>query len=306
MTTDFFEGLHDWQALIDEPSEDDLMLRNSTVGSWDLCPGRVGYSDHEGFEHTPSEAMSFGTMGHGAIEQDLIQGLHLWTMDELEGVWRDGLLSEESGTYDLDKLATPEKIHTSTEEAVVMMAAWQQDVYPQLNLSDYRFIEEKLVTPLGILPSGRGVWFHGTPDVVDVGNPKIYDWKTTGRAWKESKVLGLNAPQAYSWLANTTYDVFIPDHHYWVWNRTKREWDLHTTQRNQAHVDAYLRKAWGVARAIDAQAFPFQPWSETFGNVTRGWWCSPRYCGAWDICEGKDLPDDLVEATPIDIKLGWA
>jgi len=85
----------------------------------------------------------------------------------------------------------------------------------------------------------------------------------------------------------------------------KSEWTLHKTSRNQAHVDSYLRKVWAIAKSIDAQAFPFRPWSETFGNVSRGWWCSPKYCSAWNICEGKHLPDDLVEETPIDITAGW-
>ncbi len=187
-----------------------------------------------------------------------------------------------------------------------MMAAWQEDVYPQLNLSDNIRVEEKMLAPLGVLPNGRAVWFYGTPDLVDIGNAGIQDWKTTGRAWKESKALGLLAPQAYSWLVDTTHGVFIPDHFYWVWDRAKSEWTLHKTSRNQAHVDSYLRKAWAIAKSIDAQAFPFRPWSETFGNVTRGWWCSPKYCSAWDICEGKSLPDDLWEGTPIDITAGWA
>ncbi|KKK67579.1 hypothetical protein LCGC14_2952650 [marine sediment metagenome] len=27
--------------------------------------------------------------------------------------------------------------------------------------------------------------------------------------------------------------------------------------------------------------------------------------GGWDICEGKSLPDDLMEETRIDITAGW-
>ena len=297
LATDSLDGL--------SPVEGDLQLRNSTIGSWDLCPGRVGYAETEGFQPTPSEAMSFGTMGHGAIEYDLLHGRHLWTAPELKLLWRQSLLDESSGPYDLDELAGAERIQTSVEEAVVMMSAWQQDVYPQLNLSYNIRIEKKMTAPLGVLPSGRAVWFHGTPDLVDIDNPGIHDWKTSGRAWKESKALGLLAPQAYSWLVDKTYDVFIPDHFYWVWDRAKSEWVLHKTSRNQEHVDSYLRKVWAIAKSIDAQAFPFRPWSETFGNVQRGWWCSPKYCSAWDICEGKALPDDLWEGTPIDITAGW-
>lgn len=300
-----WEGLLDVEGLT-EPEDGDLQLRNSTVGSWDLCPGRVGYSEAEGFEPTPSEAMSFGSMGHVAIEQDLESGDgFLWTAPALETLWAKSLADEASGPYDLYELATAERIQASVEEAVVMMAAWQQDVYPQLNLSDNIKVEEKMTVPLGVLPNGRAVWFHGTPDLVDIDNAGIYDWKTSGRAWKETKALGLLAPQAYSWLVAETQGVFIPDHFYWVWNRAKQEWVLHKTSRSQEHVDSYLRKVWAIAKSIDAQAFPFRPWSETFGNVSRGWWCSPKYCSAWNICEGKSLPDDLLEGTPIDIKAGW-
>ncbi|KKL94883.1 hypothetical protein LCGC14_1860280, partial [marine sediment metagenome] len=92
------------------PIESDLQLRNSTIGSWDLCPGRVGYAESEGFEPTPSEAMSFGSMGHGAIEVDLTEGLHLWTKGELEMLWRESLINEQSGAYDLYKLISKDKL----------------------------------------------------------------------------------------------------------------------------------------------------------------------------------------------------
>jgi hypothetical protein len=90
-----------------------------------------------------------------------------------------------------------------------------------------------------------------------------------------------------------------------VFNRAKNDWSLFETTRTPEHTEAWLKLAWMAGLQIEAGAFPFKPWQTTFGKTQRAWYCGPKWCGAWDACVGKFLPDDVFEATPIDIRATW-
>jgi hypothetical protein len=39
--------------------------------------------------------------------------------------------------------------------------------------------------------------------------------------------------------------------------------------------------------------YPATPAGESYGKYKRGWHCSAKYCGGWEICPFKGLiPDD--------------
>lgn len=282
------------------PVDGDIHLSQTTVNSMDFCPAKQGYRDVEGYNHTPSLAMSFGTMGHGAIELDLVEGeLHRWTADDLLTLWEGGLWYERDGSWDLHELISPAQLEIQLAEAVDMMKKWQRHVYPTLNLSSEALIEERATKPLGMLDDGRVAWFGGTADVADPTAELILDWKTAGRGWDDSKARTAGQASAYTWLYG------INSHLYWVWNRQKKTWKSHATERTTAQVDSYLRHSWQRALQIGAGVYPATPWQTTFGKTKRAWYCSALYCGAWDVCEMKNLSDDVWEEQAIDVKASW-
>ena len=294
-----FEGFGQVDGLV-EPAEDALWVRNSDVVSWDLCAARHGYLRKGAAKQVPSEAMSFGTMMHTFAEMRLMGWDGVVTVQQLEEWWEEAV---EKDGFSLSELAERPRIDASLQEAVQACAAWDVQVRPLLGYSEKVEFEPRLQAPLGVLPNGREVWAHGTPDVLDVD--LIDDWKTAARGWKESKARATGQLSMYIFLAEAARGYSITDGTYWVWDRSKYGWKAHFTTRDAAHVDAYLRHVWQIARAIDADAYSFNPWSSNFGDYKRGWWCSAKYCAAWDVCEGKAINDDVWEEQPIDITAGW-
>lgn len=286
----------DWHEAWGEPADDALWIRQSTVGSWELCPARVMLSDgHE----LPSEAMSFGTLVHEMLALDLEHGAGLpWTYSQTADLW-SSLVADEYGV-DLGELAAEETIESSAMEAIGAVQLWRRQVEPDLPSTE-PLVEARLEAPLGILDNGRQVWMHGTGDVLYPDVPVGYDWKTAGRGWGEGKAMFLGQPSAYTYLAWWNHDVFIADWRYWVYDRRAAKWVLHSTQRTPQQVQAWLRHAFGIAKAIDAGAVYYTPVDSTFGKMKRGWWCSPQYCGVWDRCKGKHLADEVDESQSVEV-----
>ncbi len=282
----------------ESPGDDVLWMRQSTVGSWELCPARVMLSDDPGFKALPSEAMSFGTLVHEMGATDLTDGLQNWTIVDVMDLW-DTLVTDEYGVS-VFELAAEEMIRDGAVEAIGANQLWRVQVVPTLPDTD-PVVETRLEAPLGVLPSGRRVWLHGTGDVLYPDSHVGVDWKTAGRGWKEGKADLTGQAAAYTYLAWVAFSEWISEWRYWVYDRQKVEWAQWTTSRTEQQVDAWLRHAFGIAKAIDAGAVMYTPVDSTFGKMSRGWWCSAKYCGAWEVCKGKYLADDVDESATVEV-----
>lgn len=291
--------------LTDAPVEGDILVRQSTIGSMQLCPGRVGLSLLDGFDHTPSEPMVFGSMVHNLIESFLLLG-------EDDGQWPLRLATDSAITDSL--LAVAEKdgftpAHVASDEQIATLIAgvrdavtsWYDQVWtPNLHQVEPAGIERTMTIPLGLLPTGQAVWLQGTPDFYSTATG--YDWKTAGRGWSVSSpryadqelTKGNFSPQAPLYLAliEWTHQISPRRFVYIVYDRSKGTWSEYETVWSDAEIEASLLNAWEIGKQIAAQAFPYTPASDNFGKYERGWHCSPMYCGAWDICPGKAMLGD--------------
>jgi len=292
-------GLGDIDGIGSEPADDAIIMRQSTVGSMDLCPAREGYR-LQGVRQIPSEAMTFGTMIHSFAEQRLMGLSRVVTADDLESWWVEAVAKDG---HDLHDLAAPDVVAAGVQEALQACAAWDKAVRPHVDREGAGDPEVSMLAPIGTTPRGREVWLQGTADYVTA--TRIFDWKTAGRGWKESKAHSTGQASAYTFLAEATGRGLIPDHTYWVWNRQAYTWNHWDTHREPEHVTAWLAHAFMRALEIENGAFPFTPWASTFGDFKRGWWCSAKYCSAWDVCEGKYLNDDVWEGQVVQITVGW-
>lgn len=280
----------------DEPAESDLLIRQSTIESMMLCPAKVGYSFHEDYDHTPSEPMFFGTVMHAVLEEHVRDGgpLHLHQPDYVETIIEKEAIDDG---FDLSEVTNPVYVAAMAAEAVHAYQAWLTQWWAKKEaFFEPLVIEERLVRPLGTLPNGRAVWVHGTPDIGQQSG--MTDWKTAGRGWKPGKgEVRIQSP-TYLWLMEDIRGVREGLADYVVYDRSKQRWSSHLVSVSDTQVDAALKTLWTYARAIDAQVFPPTP-SAPAGRSGRGWWCSAKYCGAWDPCEFKGLIADDVDLLEI-------
>lgn len=275
-----------------EPMDDDLVIRQSTVESMMLCPAKVGYSTHPGFDPTPSEAMAFGSVLHAIIAEHILEGekLYFHSADYARKVFYE--IADRDG-YDLDAVASDEILTKSSEEVVVAYQSWLVQWWERRADHFHPIaIEQEFIRPLGVLPNGRPVWVRGTPDVLEPAG--MTDWKTAGRGWSPGKGEARIQSPTYLWLAEAERPHLEGVACYAVYNRQKEQWQEHLVPVTLAQIEAAKRTLWQYAKAIDADVFPPTPSAQS-GSPGRGWWCSAGYCSAWDICEFKGLVSDGVD-----------
>lgn len=299
------EGFGDIDPTGRAVDDDDVLVSQSLVGSYDLCAASVGQKGQPGYILQPNQQMSWGSMLHGAIEDDLLATLRRdpisrWTPDQLEDQWNLALQNERDGTWLLSDMTDDRVlIRHWLDEAVVAMYKWQDDVLPGLHLDDEARVEDTISRQLGTLPNGRRVFYGGTGDLVEPSMNQITDWKTSGRGWHQSKADFTGQVPGYLWLYGQEKFRFV------VWNRQKLTWDSFDTSRTEQQIEAYLRHAFEVAAAIDAGIYPVTNVQSNFGKYNRTWQCSPKWCGAWNICPYKYLNDDKWEQQVADPADGW-
>jgi hypothetical protein len=251
-----------------------------------LCGYRVKLASEPGFLDPVSEAMCYGTLQHHIISEDIRVGevrLDLLTsMDE----WVEKILVEDYD-WSLSQVPNPRELFSDLSAAY---RQWRRDVQPKLGTPIA--VEQELYMYLAEGTKGN-LWIKGTPDAVY--ERAITDWKTAGRGWKETKAhLSIQA-STYMALVKQNLDVAIRKFHFWVYDRAKKEWTLIRTERTVGEVNAALITAEDYARILEAGLYVATPVPDASFVKARGWYCKPKFCGAWNICPAKYLNDDVNE-----------
>lgn len=266
--------------------DEDTLVRQSIIGQMQLCPQRVALQGKPGYLKAVSEPLVFGTLVHELIACDLQEGERqaerLMKWDD----WVEPILQEQY-EWTIDLIPKRREFYTEVGTAY---RAWVSHVLPEIETSKIMALEEEMQLYLGEGRSG-GVWFQGTADLVleDV----IVDWKTSRKGWKDSKAQFGIQPTLYPPLIKQTYNKSVRSFAYWVFDRQKRQWTPHYTKRRIRTINAGLHIAYDYGLQIEAEIFPATPLDENYFEYKRGWWCSPKYCEAWNICEYNSLPDDV-------------
>lgn len=283
---------------MDTPPDDALVLRRSDIDSFGYCPKRIELKPL--VEPQSSEAMIFGNAVHGAIETYLTDGQKITT--RLIHSITDELLLAEYGTTLRRETASSQHMNEFTSEVYSAYREWRKHVAPQLPAS--LMMEEQMQARVCVLPSGRELWITGIPDYVAVGDfgTELIDWKTAYRMWSEPKMQTTTQPMVYAWLLDQTQGLHASTFTYWIYSRTAGEWASMSRVITQPSVNAAVELVIDVGSAIDAGIYPARPFGSSFSRP-RGWWCSPRYCNAWGVCEAKHLITDEIVNDPV--VTGW-
>lgn len=245
-----------------------------------LCPARVGYSTHEGFDFSPSPEMFFGTLIHAIID------LHVSgrNQDRLIVSTLSGVTNLLVDLAEKESITVPDDMASSlAEEALDAYRRWVADWWIPVGQELQIVSTEQIVYKQ--IGSDPEIWLQGTPDLVHEGG--LVDWKTAGRGWDEGKAATRIQAPLYAFLAGfeETRVDFV------VYNRSKGVWNVHQVVVDARQVNAALATAREYGRMIAANVYPPTPSAPT-GKTGRGWWCSAKYCGAWNICEYKHLISD--------------
>lgn len=267
--------------------ETDTLIRQSIIGQCQLCEYRHKLESHKGYLPPVSEPMIFGTCEHYLIAADLEVDEPrldlLASMDE----WVEQILIDE---YDWTLAQVPNVREFFTELSVAYRM-WRTLVQPKLS-KEIISLEEEMFLYLGESHTGN-LFLKGTPDVAYPN--KIVDWKTAGKGWKPEKAhLSIQA-SLYMALVKQHLDMSIRRFTFWVYNRQARDWQGINTERRVKDINAALITARDYAKKIESGSYTASPVPDANFNKRRGWYCSPKYCGAWNICPVKFLTDNKNE-----------
>lgn len=275
----------------------DIEMRQSTYESMLLSPSRFGLSDAEGYDNTPSFAMFRGSLVHRLIELCIVGEKPY--MELVLGPTIEKIAVDLAGDddFDLHELAQPDQIARLVEHARSAFLGWHTNFWTAggQNLTPL-IVEEKLWRCLGVLPDGRAVWVHGTPDFVAEaqGVPVAFDWKTGGSPWSESKFLSKSQWPIYTWLMENRCPNLDMDWEVWVWSEKQDGWEYHEATMNARYVEAIMRNVWQMARAIAFEVFPAIPvhTAGPYNAKVRPWYARADFDPTWEINPFKVLLDD--------------
>lgn len=277
--------------------DDAIVVRPSAYSTWQNCALAVQYTTDERYDATSSMQAARGTGIHLPIEQHL-EGKPFLVEKHMVDAWVEQLKTRPG---EWEKLAT---LPASTFREVGAQIwegylLWQQQFWQTVGQSlTVVATERRLAMPLGEAPDGREIWLRGTPDLVDdIGDTdRIIDWKSSTSGWKADKVREMVQHTAYAGLHMANGGRRVTEAMYVVYNFKEKRWNW-----DEFKVPVSLTGVWrvlhefyqmGLTLSVNGAVASPMKRGASWGQDGRGWWCSAKWCGAWDFCEGKFLLDD--------------
>jgi len=282
-----------WKHLpLDNPPQyseaNDTLVCQSTIGQLQLCEMRWGYRTHPKYLEAISEPMAFGTCAHYLCEQDLRTGEERLDLLSNMGEWVEKILVEQYD-WSVSQISNPTEFFS---ELSVAYRTWLTQIKPKLPSTPVG-IETKMQMHLGEGNYGE-IHLQGTPDVIY--EQYIRDFKTAGRGWKADKADVSIQASLYPALVKENFSgLKIQDFIFDVYDRSKSEWTSFPVKRRVKDINSALKHAFATGLKLEAGLFTAQPVPEASFVKKRGWYCKPKFCGAWNVCEFKYLADDVDE-----------
>jgi len=265
----------------------DTVVRQSTINSLQLCGQRVALSTKEGYLPLVSEQLAFGTCVHEIISQDISHNALQQDMLLNMGEWINEILVTQY-EWSLDQIGDPRPFFS---EIGVAYRSWVTKVAPFIARDNVVESEQEHYMYLGEGLNGN-IWLKGTADLVM--KDRLVDWKTSGRDWKQGKADYSIQASLYMPLHKQALKRSLRKFDFWVYDRSKSVWRLHPTSRTIAEINSALHTAYIYGLQIESGHLPATPVPTGF-VPKRGWYCSAKWCNAWNICESKFLNDNVDE-----------
>lgn len=271
----------------------DHTFRQSWLKQFEHCP-EYARRDYAGeFEFVDSSDTAPGTAVHAVIEaclEAVIAYGHAYSLDVCIDLFNDELDElVENPNFQWTKVKTDAPLR---KRGAVMLTNWHSKVLPSLDPKATEISFGPLVLHQD---DERIIRVGGTIDYLD-HQLGLVDWKTGTRPYERWEYQRWAVqPTVYTWAGHEeqlilptsvpfegpgqpeytfTYYILLPDGEVQVLpiTRTPDDWTW------------LKRKAVGIAKLIE---LGLDEWPMNDG----GWWCSPKWCGAWDDCKGAAYPN---------------
>ncbi len=276
-----------------------------------LCPARIGYEINQPDEviEVFGEAPVYGSAVHYLCEHHVLDPRNQAKLVKPTAFaqWLNDMLQDNYGASIGD---IPEKDYKIFRRKVIeAYRMWVVQVYEhsiKLDIKDREvFVEDGLFLYLGD-HEGRRIIAHGTPDLT-ISGVRMEDNKTTNAAfkWTQEKADSEIQPSLYLAMHNIINNDSITEFVYRIYDRKKEDWNSLPTARTEGEQEAILKVAFEYGKQVAANVFPPTPIIENYGKRVRGWYCSPKWCGAWNVCEYKGQLNDGTDLQQIAIK-SWS
>lgn len=250
------------------------LLRQSNIGSSDICLKRAGYDMRPNQPRRSGEARCVGTAYHAGQEcfydsrrRDVFDA----TAREITEKARESFEAEAAL---FDAWATSKE--ASWQRVVDMLDAYFNGGHMWPTSYQVLGVEQEWFLPL------FGDWYvKGSIDLVLSGPEGIVlaDHKTAGRKWAQSKSKPEKQVQAvlycWAWWRATGE---VPAYFAFDVMTYKHEFERRICEVEPRHMEAVLNKAIGTSLILDAVPAEWLP-GNTSSNL-----CSPVYCDHWLTC----------------------
>ena len=258
-----------------------IFLRQSWLGQLAMCPERARQDMLEISERKETSNTMIGTAVHYGIEQCLNE--MMMTGDPMSRV---DTLNASFEYWDTHHNLIDEWNHEQSNAEEIVQSntnVWWDEVMPDMRPIA---VEEQFEVPLTTLESGTEVWLTGTIDCVQEFPYPITDWKNPGGKPRDEWLMKRWAVQAaaYTYAVNELYKFSEPLPFEFV-HLIKGK--VHRTMVNfgPAEWESLVALAHSAGTLIEADL-------PTWPLNMAGWWCSPKWCGAWNTCRGKHAGPD--------------
>lgn len=249
-----------------------------------------------------SEALVFGTAVHYLCERHVLNpnGQSRIIQPAQFNKWCEQILDEQYD-WSIDDIS-PKDYKTFRRKVIEAYRLWVLQVFEHdIKNQDVLAVEEGMWVVIGEVDTGR-VIAHGTADLVM--STRVEDIKTTNAAfkWTQDKADAEIQPTMYLAMYNATHGTSLTDFKYRVYDRKSEDWNTLETSRSLESQAAMFKTAYEYGKQIAAGAFPATPVVEEYKKHKRGWYCQPKWCGAWNICDQKQTYDDGTDFTQVVVR----
>lgn len=282
-----------------DPENKRVMVRQSWLGDYILCPQRARYALALPSMRRGSDATAIGTGVHAGIEAVLNHTAG--TYDEFLEVVVSSVRTEMDKDIKRTEIsADPDKMNACVQS---MAQAWWDDIRPLVPVGGQT--EYKFQSPTGMFAKdGTEIWFEGTIDYV-APDGTLWDWKTASRAYY-AKDKHKQSHQASVYVDACRTLGLVPDgdeptpFRFGVMVRQEKpKAQIVTVMRGREQVEWIRRQTRSVVDSAMG-AWGTQDWAMNDTSAL----CSSKWCDYWTLCKGAhwtdgslDLPDQTV--TPV-------
>lgn len=247
------------------------------------CPEQGRQRYYKLNQEGPSDYIALGGAVHAGIEEgirtildadpcegtnsDTVHHLYARSWDAALGklFQVEGELGYHGDKWDHGQLVDLIRQHLTT---------FYDEVYPTLKpvAAEQTFERELHSDPF------RTISIRGSIDYIDE-DLGVIDWKTAGnphKPWEKQRFA--MQPTVYSWIAGADgmrYVVFVH-------NKKPQTYEV---SRTEQHTEWMRFQALQAARLIESGLPVWTP-------NDQGWWCSAKWCPAWDNCKGMFIKEE--------------